>query len=98
MVGRIGLRHELNDFLETHGGHIGYIVRPSWRHKGIATNMLKQVLDTGISRSIGKLLLTCDEGNIASEKTILACGGQLQDILAYDPAKPGKKRYWINVN
>ena len=40
VIGRIGIRHELNDFLRTIGGHIGYIVRPSRRRKGVATKML----------------------------------------------------------
>src|SRR5450432_2163950 len=28
-AGRISIRHELNEYLATYGGHIGYIIRPS---------------------------------------------------------------------
>ena len=33
LVGMIQVRHYLNDFLRTFGGHIGYSVRPSERRK-----------------------------------------------------------------
>jgi predicted acetyltransferase len=96
VVGRIAIRHELNDFLEKVGGHIGYIVRPSARRKGIATEMLRQILLSPKAKSIGKLLLTCDETNIASERTIIKNGGILQDIFIFEPNKPAKKRFWLN--
>jgi predicted acetyltransferase len=72
VIGRIAIRHELNDFLKKVGGHVGYIVRPSWRKRGVATEMLGQLLLTDRVRSLGRILLTCDEGNLASEKTIVS--------------------------
>lgn len=39
-LGRIAIRHRLNDFLLEVGGHIGYDVRPSARRRGHATAML----------------------------------------------------------
>ena len=42
--GIIDLRHTLNDFLKDLG-NCGYSVRPSERRKGIATEMLRQLLD-----------------------------------------------------
>ena len=95
VVGRISVRHELTDFLKRVGGHIGFIVRPSVRGQGIATEMLRQVLITNRVRSIGGVLITCDEGNLASERTILKCGGVLQDVIKVDSSKPRKKRFWI---
>lgn len=97
VVGRIGIRHELNNFLFYEGGHIGYFVRPSSRAKGFATSMLKQILETDIAKKIGSLLLTCDEGNFASEKTILKNGGQLENIVSIDINRPQKKRFWIQL-
>jgi predicted acetyltransferase len=41
VVGRISLRHELNEFLRTLGGHIGYVVRPTFRGSGIASETLR---------------------------------------------------------
>ena len=102
VVGRIGIRHKLNDFLFHEGGHIGYFVRPSCRRKGFATGMLKQALETDLARKIGKILITCDEGNDASEKTIRNNGGQLENmrlenIISFDSGRPRKKRFWITL-
>lgn len=97
IVGRISLRHELNEFLNKIGGHIGYIVRPTWRRKGVAREMLRQVLDTERARSIGKLLLTCDETNLASERTILANGGVFESFVHMPGNQPRKKRFWITL-
>lgn len=97
IVGRIAIRHELNEFLSKIGGHIGYIVRPSWRGKGIATEMLRQLLLTETATSIQKLLLTCDETNIASEKTILKNGGVFESFVEMGENKPRKKRFWIQL-
>ncbi len=38
IIGRVSIRHELNDFLERIGGHIGYAVIPSQRGRGYAKN------------------------------------------------------------
>lgn len=97
IVGRISLRHELNDFLAKAGGHIGYIVRPTWRGQGVATEMLRQVLMADRARSIGKLLLTCDDDNVASEKTIVKNGGVLESAIEIATGEPKTKRFWIAV-
>jgi predicted acetyltransferase len=50
-----------------------------------------------IARSVGidEVLVICDAGNIASARTIEACGGQFES-LTEDPngGEPGR-RYWI---
>ena len=43
-LGRLAIRHRLNDFLLDVGGHIGYDVRPSARRQGHATAMLRAAL------------------------------------------------------
>jgi predicted acetyltransferase len=97
VAGRISIRHELNDFLRKVGGHIGYITRPSWRGKGVASEMLEKILDTEKAKSIGNLLLTCDENNSASEKTIIKNHGKYEGTFSAGPNRSAKKHFWINL-
>lgn len=94
VVGRISLRHELNEVLAKWGGHVGYIVRPSYRRMGIATEMLRRLLQMDSAKKIGRLLITCDDGNIASEKTIVNNGGIYESTIEL-PDGLSKKRFWI---
>jgi|SRR5580704_7940625 predicted acetyltransferase len=50
-VGRIAIHHELNDALRIEGGHIGYDTVPSFRGRGVATEMLRQALP--VARALG---------------------------------------------
>lgn len=97
MIGRIAIRHDLNDFLRTIGGHIGYIVRPSFRRMGVATEMLRQILRTDQAKSIQKILITCDENNLASERTIIKNGGIFESVIP-NGDKARKKRFWIDLS
>lgn len=96
VVGRIGIRHVLDASLKRIGGHIGYIVRPSFRRKRVATTMLALTLKTAPAKKIGKLLLTCSEKNIASENTIVRNGGVFESIVN-NPPHPREKRFWIDL-
>lgn len=96
LIGRIAIRHELNDYLRRIGGHIGFIVRPSFRQMGVASEMLRQILQTDRARAIKKILITRDEDNLASEKAIIKNGGVFEGIVA-NGENPKKKRFWINL-
>jgi predicted acetyltransferase len=78
-LGRISIRHHLNDALIEIGGHIGYDVRPSARRRGHSTAMLAAALPRAAALGIDKALITCDESNIASRKVIERNGGVLED-------------------
>lgn len=94
LVGRVSIRHELNDFLANFGGHIGYCVRPAYRRRGYAGAMLRQALVVARSAGVDRVLLTCDDGNEASASIIERAGGVLEDIrVAQDGI--GRRRYWI---
>lgn len=97
IVGRIAIRHELNDFLKKVGGHVGYIVRPSARGKGIATEMLRMLLQTDKAKEVKNILLTCDEHNVASEKTIRNNNGFFESVVDVGPHTSRKKRFWIRL-
>ncbi|TJZ55803.1 GNAT family N-acetyltransferase [Streptomyces piniterrae] len=90
-LGRLGLRHRLNDFLHEYGGHIGYDVRPTARRRGHATTMLRAALPMARARGLDSVLVTCDTTNTASRKVIEACGGIFED------RRGEKLRYWIDT-
>jgi predicted acetyltransferase len=96
VVGRLGFRLELNEGLEKFGGHIGYITRPSFRKRGIASKMLALALETDYAKEIGKILLTCDLDNEASEKTIVKNGGVFHDVVELEN-RSNKKRFWVTI-
>lgn len=95
IVGMIDLRHRLNDFLAEYGGHIGYSVRPDERRKGYAKWMLAHVLPEARKLGLSRVLVTCDDDNEGSVRTIEANGGvfertaRLEDELL--------RRYWIDL-
>lgn len=91
-IGFLHLRLRLNDYLLEKGGHIGYSIRPSQRGKGHAKEQLRLGLQEAASKNIFKVLVTCEETNDASRRTILACGGLLENV------QEGVERYWISNN
>ena len=93
LVGRSSIRHELNDFLFTVGGHIGYGVRPEFRRRGYATEILKQSLKLIRELGVNDVLITCDDGNIGSATVIESQGGILENRVEFEGTL--KRRYWI---
>jgi predicted acetyltransferase len=94
IVGRISIRHALNDFLFNYGGHIGYMVRPAFRMNGYASEMLQQALLLAKGIGLAKVLITCNDDNIGSIKVIEKHGGVLENKVDED----GRllRRYWID--
>jgi predicted acetyltransferase len=94
LVGRVSIRHVLNEFLAHVGGHIGYAVRPRHRGRGHATEILRQALIVARSLGIDDVLVTCDEPNAASVAVIERARGVLEDVRVDSDGVP-KRRYWI---
>ena len=88
-LGRLSLRHELNGFLRTEGGHIGYVVRPSAQRLGLGTRMLAMALPFAAAHGIDRALVTCDVDNAGSAKVIIANGG------VEDAPHGNKRRFWV---
>lgn len=97
LVGMLQVRHYFNDYLEKYAGHIGYSVRPSERRKGYAKQMLKTALPFCREIGLDKVLITCVDGNVGSEKTILANGGVYESTSHEPNEHKDLKRFWIEL-
>jgi predicted acetyltransferase len=89
VVGFLALRHRLTAWLLEEGGHIGYSVRPSRRGEGHAGRALALAVRRSAELGLERVLLTCEEDNHASARTIERNGG------VYEDTRNGKRRYWI---
>ena len=102
LVGRVSVRFELNSFLATTGGNIGYAVVPVHRKKGIATEMLRQALVVIRAEGVDRVLVTCSNSNTGSRRVIENCGGTFESTVPLEEGQslchdngPGVRRYWI---
>jgi predicted acetyltransferase len=98
IVGRVSIRPSLDARFERVGGHVGYVVVPEFRRRGYAAAMLGMAIRIANAElGLQRVLVTCDDDNIASIKTIEKCGGVLENVATGpDLAKP-KRRYWIEA-
>jgi predicted acetyltransferase len=96
LIGRVSIRHELNDYLLKHIGHIGYYIRPSKREMGYGKKILELGLLEARKLGLSKVLVTCNDNNRGSLKIIESNGGVLENIVEEGDEK--LCRYWIKLN
>jgi len=96
IVGRVAIRHALNPSLERMGGHIGYVVVPEYRRQGYATEILRQSLQIARQKlGLTRVLVTCDDDNVGSIRTIEKNDGVLESIVTGPDGHTRTRRYWI---
>jgi predicted acetyltransferase len=94
VVGRVSVRHELNDWLASEGGHIGYGVLREHRRRGYASEILRQSLVVARAVGVDRVLVTCDDDNVGSAAVIEANGG-VRDAERPLAGEAPMRRYWI---
>ncbi len=95
IIGRVSIRHELNDNLRKRGGHIGFSVAKRFRGQGYATEMVRQALEFCKNKGMGSIMVTCTDDNVPSWKIIERFGGQLMDRIWDEKDNEMIRRYWI---
>jgi predicted acetyltransferase len=96
-LGRLSLRHALNEHLHTYGGHVGYEIRPRARRCGYGNAILRLGLEKARALGLRRALVTCDSTNEASRKIIEANGGVFENAVALEGRPYQRLRYWIDL-
>lgn len=97
MVGIIDLRQfENHPVLSVWGGHIGYSVRPSEQRRGYGSEMLRLMLPIAREKGLKRVMISCNDGNIASEKIIRKNGGVYEKSVQVE-GQGIIKRFWIDL-
>lgn len=91
-VGKISIRIGSN-YHSYFNGNIGYEIDKAYRGNNYAFKACKLVLQVAKAHGMSELILTCDESNIASYKTIEKLGAQLIEIT-----KPPKDYFAYREN
>ena len=97
LIGKSNLRHYLIPKLEDIGGHIGYVIRPSFRGMGYGRRLLALTLEKARKMSLDRVLVTADSDNIHSRKIIERNGGVLASESVSQTDGISKARYWIDL-
>lgn len=95
VVGMGQIRPALNDYLYAYGGQIGYFIREEYRGHDYAGTVLDLLLCECKIMQMKKVLITTYKTNVRSIKTIMRCGG----VLENEVSENGQVilRYWINL-
>lgn len=99
-VGVYDIRHYLNDFLKTQGGHVAGEIIPSERGKGYGREGLKLVLKwCHDNLKIDQVMVSCNAQNLASHRQLTAVlnemGGKRDPDIKLD--NHIEHRLWINT-
>ena len=96
-MGRLKIRHSVNEILRNYAGHIGY-EDPLF---AASTPLWKTALELGLREpskmGMTRVLVTCDENNVASRKITEANGVYLENAVRINELNARKLRYWLDT-
>jgi predicted acetyltransferase len=85
--------------LRSHGGHIGYDVRPGRRGRGYAKAALRLCLAEAAKMGLDEVFITCLDWNEPSHRVILGAideyGGR--QVESFENEEGRFLRFWINT-
>jgi len=96
ILGGVRIRTSLNnEFVRKFAGHIGYDISPLSRRQGYGMTILKLALEKAAMIHLDKVLITCDDDNIASKRIIENNGGIFESEISKEEKNKQLRRYWI---
>jgi len=102
-VGKISIRIGSN-YHSYYNGNVGYEIDKEYRGNNYAYKACKLMLQVAYAHGMNELILTCDESNIASYKTIEKLGAQLietvkppEDYFAYRENMENQRIYKLHI-
>ena len=96
-MGRVSIRHYLNDYLRKHGGNMGYEIRPFFQRRGYGKLIGRLGAEKAREFGLQRILVTCDDDNIASARIIESLGGVLEDKIWVEGHPALTRRYWVDL-
>lgn len=95
IIGMVEIRYSREHWLIARFGHIGYILSPQYRGLGYAKCMLYLALKIARQTTRGPIVITCDDDNVRSYKTIKRCGGVLKAKFKEPTTGKLKRQYLV---
>ncbi len=95
IIGRVSVRHCLNENLRKRGGHLGYWVAAEFRKQGLAKQMVGQALEYCKTLKLDSIMISCADDNTPSWKIIEHFGGKLEDRVWDEVDEETIRRYWV---
>lgn len=93
IIGMVEIRYSREHWLLARFGHIGYIISPRYRGQGYSKCMLHLALDIAKQVNKSAIVVTCDDNNIPSYRTIERCGGRLKSKFTEPSTGVLKRQY-----
>lgn len=96
-IGRLSIRATHDEALIRTFGNIGSMIRPSRHRMGYGTAILALALPAAQALGLTRVLVTCDEDNLASRTIIERNGGRLEGATPSRNAPGLTLRFWIEL-